>query len=154
MPLFNLKCDSWCEDIQAIAPKPSGSILHLTNRQVEVDNFPPAVVVHMLARHLGQDLSAIRRRARAILGRRMVPLPLASNLTLVPVRVSQGPGPLWAYIVFERAVLYRHIEEVPMRTAISMEDGTTIRTLFTPGILRRIWRETTTAKRDAVRPDK
>lgn len=141
----------WWKELEAIMPAEQGAVLYFKKEQVILENYSPAMVVNQLARRLGVDVGAMRRRLRTLLGRRMVPLPLLPNLTLVPLPVRKGPGPLWGHVVFERAVLYRRVKEEPFRSAVYLDDGTVILTLLAPGTLRRVWREAIIAKKEERR---
>lgn len=141
----------WWKELRAVMPVENGSVLYLKERQLFLEKCSPAMIVNQLAHQLGVDPRALRRRLRKLLGRRMVPLPLLPDLTLVPVRVRQGPGPMWGYLVYEQAILYRRIQEPPFRSAVYLDDGVVIPTLLTAGTLRRVWRETILAKREERR---
>ena len=137
----------WWSQIEAIVPVPQGSLVYLVEKDMRHGNCSPAPVVSLLGRHLQMGLRATRRRMRALLEHRMVPLPLIRNFTLVPVRVRRGPGPLWGYVVYERAVFYRSVDEPPFRTIVYFDDGRSIGTLLAPGTLRKVWREAVVARR-------
>lgn len=141
----------WWRELRAIMPAEQGSLLYLQDERVLLKDYSPAMAVNQLARCLGVDLGALRRRVRSLLGRRMVPIPLLPDLTLVPLPVRQGPGPLWGLVVFERTVLYRQIRQESFRSAVYLDDGTPLLTLVGTGTLRRVWREALAAKKEEQR---
>lgn len=138
---------AWHEDLLAILPAEQGSRICFKNHRLLLTEYTPAVVLHQWARQLGIDLALTKRYLRRLLNRRMVPLPLLPNLTLVPLPVRRGPGPLWGYVVFEEVLLHRRLNDSPFRSAVYLEDGTIVATLAAAGQLRQIWREAQAAKK-------
>ncbi|MCX7569521.1 hypothetical protein OS242_06065 [Tumebacillus sp. DT12] len=66
----------------------------LVNGETGLDPRPVPVVLKGIARYFGVDLTAVRERYGDILGRRLhVPLPLAPDLVLVPVKMRQPRVP-------------------------------------------------------------